>query len=37
MATFYTTIVEEKNGKPITISGFFGEMWNLLEQELKFK
>ena len=37
LQAFYTTIAEEKNGKPIRISGFFGEMWNLLEQELKFK
>jgi hypothetical protein len=37
LQAFYTTIAEEKNGKPIRISGFFGEMWNVLEQELKFK
>ncbi|XP_021923390.1 probable glutamate receptor [Zootermopsis nevadensis] len=34
---FYTNVVEESNNKPIKISGFFGEMWNTLEDQLKFK
>jgi hypothetical protein len=37
LQAFHTQIVEERNNKPIKISGFFGEMWKLLEERLEFK
>ncbi|XP_069681551.1 probable glutamate receptor [Periplaneta americana] len=34
---FNTQIIETKDKKPIKISGFFGEIWNMLQEELQFR